>query len=74
MGIETVERVHDGILNSKLGLIGELEWVQEWLDPVPKLLQDKSINAHLLVKAVHDKIFFEKIFFKKSKKCSFSWW
>ena len=40
-----VDTVNDGVLNSNLGLIGELEGVQEWLEPVPKLLQDKLLHG-----------------------------
>ena len=36
VGRDTVEQVDDGVLNSKSGLIGELEEVQEWLDLVPE--------------------------------------
>ena len=32
VGVDTVEQVDDGVLNSKSGLIGKLEGAQEWLE------------------------------------------
>ena len=37
-------QVDDGVLNSNLGPIGELEGVKEQFDPVSELLQDESLQ------------------------------
>ncbi len=45
MGVDTIEQEDDGILNSELGLLGELERIQVWFDQGPKLLQDESLQG-----------------------------
>ena len=44
VGVHTVEQADNSILNSKSGLIGKLEEVQEWVDPVPEVIQDESLH------------------------------
>ena len=34
VGVDMVEQVDDDVFNSRSGLIGKLEGVQEWFDPV----------------------------------------
>ena len=45
MGVDAVQQVDDGILNSNPGLVGELEGIQVRPDHRPELLQDESLQV-----------------------------
>ena len=44
LGVDTVEQVDDGILNSNPGLIGELEGIQVRPDNRPELIQGQGLH------------------------------